>query len=77
MCRRMAPSAAQSSRARMAAMMASCSSTASSAISLPETGAEDVDMDMQPGQRVRDQVVAGALRDQAVEIGIHVGEGIV
>src|SRR6185503_11013701 len=43
----------------------------------PETGAEDVDVDVQPGQRVRDQVVAGPLGYQAVKIGIQVGKGIV
>ena len=41
-----------------------------------ETGAEDMDMDMQPRQRIRDQVIARALRDQAMEFGIHVGKGV-
>src|SRR5690348_6152208 len=43
----------------------------------PETGAEDMDMDMQPRQRIRDQMVARPLRDQTVEIGVQVGKGIV
>ena len=42
----------------------------------PETGAEDMDMDVQPRQRVRDQMIAGALRNQAMEVRIHVGEGV-
>lgn len=42
-----------------------------------KAGPEDVDMDVQPRQGIRDQVIAGALGDQAVKLGIHVGKGIV
>ena len=41
-----------------------------------ETGAEDVDMDVQPRQRVRDQVIATALDRDLKDVGVFAREGV-